>query len=267
VVGLLAVKLLLSPGFVVGASLAGRRFGVRVGGLLGGLPVVAGPILLVYALAHGRSFAAHAAADALLGLISLAVFVVVYVRIASRASWWVCLLTGWLAFGLATALFNTLSLSAVEALALAGAGLLASAMLLPRPEYDLSAPASPPVWDLPLRAGCALMLVLTLTALAGQLGAQLSGLLAPFPVIASVLTVFTHTQRGVNELRRLARGLIIGLGAFALFCFTAAVALPHVGVAGGFLLASAVAVTWQAAVLRSVRDTSAEALLAAGSSE
>ena len=63
----LAVKVLLAPGFVVGASLAARRFGPRIGGLVAGLPVVAGPILLVYALAHGRAFAPGAAAGTLLG--------------------------------------------------------------------------------------------------------------------------------------------------------------------------------------------------------
>lgn len=229
--------------------------------------MVAGPILLIYALTHGRSFTSQAACDALLGLISLAVFVVVYGRMAGRASWWACLLTGWLGFALATTLFSALSLSAAESLALACAGLFISAVLLPDPEVDLASVDAPPTWDLPLRAGCALLLVLTLTALAGQLGAQLSGLLAPFPVIASVLTVFTHSQRGVNELRRLVRGLIIGLGAFALFCFTISVSVRGLGIAGGFLLASAVAITWQAVVLWSVGDASAEAILSAGSSE
>ena len=41
---LLALKLLLAPLFIVGASLVSRRFGVRVAGVLGGLPVIAGPI-------------------------------------------------------------------------------------------------------------------------------------------------------------------------------------------------------------------------------
>src|SRR5580700_5686036 len=50
----LAVKALLAPAFVVGASLTARRFGARLGGVVGGLPVVAGPILLVYALVPGR---------------------------------------------------------------------------------------------------------------------------------------------------------------------------------------------------------------------
>jgi hypothetical protein len=251
-VSLLAVELLLSPSFVLGASLAARRFGSRVGGLVGGLPVVAGPILLVYALAHGRGFAANAAANTLLGLVSLTVFVVVYGRLAGRATWRVSLLAGWLAFGGATAIFSALSIPAGVALALAAAGLLIGAALLPRPSLERPVDVSIPFWDLPLRAGCALLLVLVLTAVAGRLGSQLSGLLAPFPVIASVLAVFTHSQRGVDELRLLLRGLITGFGAFAVFCFTLASSLRDVGVAGGFLLASAAALLLQGVVLWSV---------------
>lgn len=59
---LLAAKILLSPLCVVVVSLAGRRWGVAVASVLGGLPVVAGPILLVETLPHGRSFGADAAA-------------------------------------------------------------------------------------------------------------------------------------------------------------------------------------------------------------
>ena len=115
----LAIKLLLAPCFVVGASLTARRHGPRVGGLVGALPVVAGPILLVYALAHGRAFAAHAAAGTLLGLISLTAFVVVYARLAGRVPWPVGLLAGWLAFVLGTLLFSALTLPLGVALALA----------------------------------------------------------------------------------------------------------------------------------------------------
>src|SRR5580658_5852014 len=109
-VGLLAVKLTLAPAFVVGASLASRRFGPRIGGLIAGLPVVAGPILLVYGLAHGRAFASAAAAGTLLGLVSLTAFLVVYSRVGARTSWPVTLLAGWLTFALATAALSTLSI-------------------------------------------------------------------------------------------------------------------------------------------------------------
>ena len=245
----LAVKVLLAPSFVVCASLAARRFGPRIGGLVGGLPVVAGPILLVYALTHGRAFAADAAAGTLLGLVSLTASVVVYSRLAGRALWPVSRLGGWSAFAAGTLLFSALALPTGAALALAGAGFVVGLRLLPDPSVSRTSSAAPPSWDLPLRAVCALLLVLALTAAAGWLGSRLSGLLAPFPVIASVLATFTHAQHGTDELLRLARGLISGFFAFALFCFTLAVSLRMLGIAGAFALASGVAMLTQGVLL------------------
>ncbi len=247
---LLALKLLLAPCFVIGASLTARRHGPRVGGLVGALPVVAGPILLVYALAHGRAFAAHAAAGTVLGLISLTAFVVIYARLAGRVAWPVALLAGWAAFALGTLVFSALTIPSGLALALACAAFALGVVLLPRPSGQPSSAVAHPTWDLPLRGGCALALVLALTAIAGWLGPQLSGLLAPFPIVASVLATFTHTQRGVDETLRLLRGLVTGFGAFALFCFTLALALPAMSIAAGFALATAVALAAQSVALR-----------------
>jgi hypothetical protein len=247
--GLLATKLLLAPTFVVCASLAARRFGPRVGGLIAGLPVVAGPILLVYALAHGSAFAAGAAVGTLLGLVSLIAFVVVYARLAGRAFWGASMLAGWLAFALATALFSALALPAGAALAIAGAGLLAGLLLTPRAGAQATPAEEAPLWDLPLRAACSVALVLTLTAVAGWLGPRLSGLLAPFPIIATVLATFTHAQRGAEEAQRLLRWLLGGYGAFALFCFTLAISLRPLGTLAAFTLAVAVALLTQGAIL------------------
>jgi hypothetical protein len=261
-VSLLAVKILLAPSFVVGASLIARRFGPRVGGLIAGLPVVAGPILLVYALDHGRSFAASAAAGTLLGLVSLIAFVVVYARLAGRVFWGASMLAGWLAFAVATVAFSAVSVPAGVALAVAGVGLLVGLALLPRAGQDPRLHAAPPAWDLPVRAACALALVLTLTAVAGWLGPQLSGLLAPFPIIATVLATFTHAQRGTDELRRLLRGLVSGFGAFALFCFTLAVSLPRMHTGAAFALATALALLTQAVMLALVRGEPASPAVA-----
>jgi hypothetical protein len=248
-VALLITKLLLAPSFVVGASLTTRRFGPRVGGLIAGLPVVAGPILFAYALAHGRAFAAGAAVGTLLGLVSLIAFVVVYARLASRVSWLVSMLAGWLAFALATALFSALSVSAGVALAIAAAGLGLGLALTPSIALPTRRHSPPPAWDLPMRAACALALVLTLTAIAGWLGPRLSGLLAPFPIIATVLATFTHAQRGAEEVQRLLRWLLGGYGAFALFCFALSLTLRPWGTGGAFALATVVALAAQAAVL------------------
>jgi uncharacterized membrane protein (GlpM family) len=257
--GLLAVKLTLAPAFVVGASLASRRFGPRIGGLIAGLPVVAGPVLLVYALAHGRAFASGAAAGTLLGLLSLTAFLVVYSHVGAHASWPVTLLAGWLTFALATAVLSTFSIPVGAAVAVAAAGVPVGLVALPHPSGAESAYA-PPAWDLPLRAACAAMLVLTLAAVSGWLGPQLSGLLAPFPIIATVLATFTHAQRGVGDVRRMSRGMVTGFCAFALFCFTVSVALRTLDIAASFALATVVALVTQAVMFGLLHLRSADRL-------
>lgn len=261
----LLVKLLLAPTFVVGASLTARRFGPRIGGLVGGLPVVAGPILLAYTLAHGRHFASGAAAGTLLGLVSLVAFVIVYGRLAGRLPWSASMLCGWLAFGLGTVIFSAFHVPLGPALCLALLSLAAGLATLPRAGRDGPPRAVSPSWDLPLRAGCAMALVLTLTAVAGWLGPQLSGLLAPFPIITTVLATFTHAQRGVDETLRLLRGMLAGFTAFALFCFSLSLALTGLDTGLAFLVAVTVALITQTfAFLLLRRDTLAAVPAAEG---
>jgi hypothetical protein len=242
----LAAKLLLAPTFVMAASLAARRFGAKVGGLLGGLPVVAGPILLVFALSHGRAFAAQAATATLLGIVSVCAFILVYARLAGRWRWLFSLLAGWLSFLAVGALFSAVSVSAGLALALACGALLATLRVLPQAETQSGEAARPPRWDLPLRGLSALALVLAITAVAGSLGPKLSGLLTPFPVVATVLAVFTHVQHGERHLVRIMRGFSAGLFGYVLFCFVLAVSLRSAGVATSFLIALASALGAQA---------------------
>jgi uncharacterized membrane protein (GlpM family) len=248
-VGVLAAKIVLAPTFVIGASLAARRYGARVGGLVAGLPVVAGPILLVFALSHGRAFAADAAAGTLLGIVSLLAFIVVYAHLAGRVRWAASLVLGWGAFFAMTGALSAITVGADDALAVVLVAVALALAVLPRVRGARLGRAKLPAWDLPLRGLSALALVLALTALAGQLGAKLSGLLAPFPVIASVLAVFTHAQHGEQDLRRIMRGFVVGLVAYALFCFALAVSLESLGIAAGFALAATVALATQAVAL------------------
>jgi hypothetical protein len=253
-VAVLAAKVLLAPAFVVGASLATRRYGAAVGGVLAGLPVVAGPILAVYYIQHGRAFAANAAAGTLLGIVSLTAFAVVFGRLATRAGWLVCMLAGWLAFFAVTAALDGVSVPAGAALVLALAALGLGAVLLPRSSQRAAIPTSArPPWDLPVRACCALALVLALTTASGWIGPQLSGLLAPFPVITTVLAAFTHAQLGAGETVRLLRSILGGFVAFALFCFALTIALRHLDAGSAFVLAAAVALLAQCATLGLVR--------------
>jgi hypothetical protein len=246
---LLVLKIVLAPTFVVSASLVARRFGPRVGGLVAALPVVAGPILLVFALAHGRAFAADASAATLLGLVSLTGFVVTYATLATRTSWRLSVVAGWIVFLALTALLHLHGAGAPVALAIALGTFLGALAILPHGSDSPGRATTLPRWDLPLRAASAFLLVVALTAAAGALGPRLSGLLAPFPIITSVLAAFTHAQRGADDVLRLLRGFVLGFVAFALFCFTVSVTITGVGTGVAFALATGVALLTQAAFL------------------
>jgi hypothetical protein len=249
-VALLAAKILLSPLCVVAVSLAGRRWGMAVAGVLGGLPVVAGPILLVETLLHGRGFGADAAAGALLGLAALTAFVIAYARASPKAGPIPSLLCGWTAFLLGVVVLSLVEPPPLLSLTLVSVCFAVGLRLLPPAPSPPPDAAPPPWWDLPARALAALALVLALTAVSGALGPHLSGLLAPFPVITSILAVFTHAHGGVAQVSLLLRSFLLGFYGFAAFCFALAVSLPSLGTAVAFGIATTAALAVQAGVFR-----------------
>ncbi len=106
--------------------------------------------------------------------------------------------------------------------------------------------ASPQGFNVLLRMMVGAALVLVVTRFASDLGPRLSGLLAMFPVMASVLAVFSQRQSGAAFTVRLLRGMVFGYHAFAVFCLVLALALPRTGIAASFCIALACAVLIQA---------------------
>jgi uncharacterized membrane protein (GlpM family) len=253
-VSVLLLRLLLAPAFIVGASLVGRRLGVRLGGVVAGLPVVAGPILLVLALDHGAAFARSAATGTMLGLAALIAFVLAYAAVSARFAWPVALAAGWTSFLAVIGALDLVHVGPVGALAVACGSCFVALKLLPAPGGMPPEPYRHPWWDLPLRALCGLVLVVAVTAAAGALGPHLSGLLAAFPIITAVLTAFTHAQRGRREAERLLHGFALGFVAYALFLFALSVSIRSLGIGLAFALATVVTLSTQAAVLALTRS-------------
>ncbi|EOD67147.1 hypothetical protein [Amycolatopsis vancoresmycina] len=236
------LKLVLAPLLVVGSSLAGRRWGPGLTGLLVAMPVVAGPILLITYLDHGPEFVARAASASLLGLVSLAAFAVVFARVSRARGWAGTVVVGWL---LCLALDLALSFAPVPvwvALGLAWAAAWAGIRSLPA--AGEAGPVTLPWWDLPARAVATAVLVVVLTAAAGRLGPDLTGVLAPFPIGTSVVAVFALAQGGAPAAAATMRGVLRGLGGFSVFCFLVAVLAEPIG---GWAFVVAVAGTggWQ----------------------
>jgi hypothetical protein len=250
----LLLKIALAPALVGFASLAGRRFGPRVGGWLIGFPVVAGPVLWFYAREQGAAFASGAAAGTVLGTLSLCCFLVTYVWAATRHDWRVSALLGWLAFVAATFVLQQTPPLRESPLAVrlpaAFVALFATSRSLPR--LPAGPPAPRPRHDLLLRLVATGALVVSLTAVAHLLGPSLSGLVTPFPVATTILVVFAHREAGPGGVVAVLDGFIPSLYSFACFCATLSFGLARWPLAGAFGVALLVSVVSQAVVLRVV---------------
>jgi hypothetical protein len=248
-------KLTLAPSLVAVATLLGRRYGQLAAGLVAGLPIVAGPILYFYAKEQGLDFAAAAAQTTLLGIVSLSLFTVAYAwRAWSGGSVLSSLILGWVAFALGTVVINRLLAthrpSLVEALCFGvGSLFLAIRSLPPAQDGSPRVAVVPPMWDLPLRLFATALLIFLLTYFAQTLGPILGGLLAPFPIASTVLTVFAHSQGGSEAARSVLKGLLLALNAFAVFCAVLAVGLAPLGLAPAFAVALLAAAAAQAAMV------------------
>ena len=233
----LVLKLTLAPALVAAATRVAGRLGPRAGGLVGGLPVVAGPILLIYAVEQGQAFADEAAAGAVLGIVSLVGFCLAYALAARRHGTAVALAAGWAAFGAGTVAFATVEPPLGVSTALSLTAVALGTLVLHRMAPDTSEVEAGPdllVWRLVVTA----TLVIALTAAAGSLSPHLAGLLAPFPIITAVLAGFTQAHTGAGAAIELLSGLSGALVCFTVFFAVLAATMDPVGVAGSFALAT-----------------------------
>ena len=210
-------KILLTPALIWAVSMAGRRWGAAVSGLLIGLPLTSGPVALFIALERGPAFARQTSVGILLGAVSVALFCLVYGWLAAlRQPWAVALLGGWLATLIATVTLDQVHTSGLMALGVATAALLALNWLMPHAQERVIG-GSAPWWDIPARIVVATAFLLALTAAAASLGPHLSGLLATLPIYASILASFNHHLLGATQAVRFTRGLALGLFGFIAF--------------------------------------------------
>jgi len=205
----------------------------------------AGVIVFFVALEQGDSFAAKTAQGSLLGTISLAFFCLTYTRTAPNlGKWYWALTASWIVFSLSTFILEGFTLPVTISFPIVAILLLAVRMGMHKTGNADSVAKAPsrdyPKWDIPLRVVTATTLVFALTVAATQLGPQLTGLLAPFPIYATVLTSFTHHLEGESAAIRFLRGLIVGLYTFATFFLVLGITIQALGIAISFTLALAV---------------------------
>lgn len=245
----LLAKLLLGPSLVVATSLAGRRWGPTVSGVLVAIPMVLGPILLLITIEQGDSFGADAAAASLLGLVALATFTVVFARVGRSQSWAVTTAAGWTAFILVALVTSQIDVPPVAAAGAAIAGFSAALVLIPPAPHPAGPRTPPPAWDLPARAVTTAALIVTVTGVADTLGPSLAGALAPFPIATTVVAAFVLAQDGPFASTEMMRGFVRGIFGAVGFSFLVAVLLAPLGAAAAYAIGFAGVLVVQGVVL------------------
>ena len=251
--GQIVLEVLIAPVLVALATVVGRRWGARAGGLVSAFPAVVGPVLLIIAQQRGEVAAQRAAGATLLGLVALSSFALAYARTARATPWPASLAAGWAC---------AIAAAATAGWALGGAGLgaaLAAAVLsiaaarsaLPRPaeQPHLGSSQTRPRVDIVLRMVLTAVLIVLLTIASELLGPVIGGMLAALPVLASVLAVFTHRVHGSDATIGLLGGMLTGMAGFVAFCAAVALLVVPAGTALAFAVATACAVAAQAVML------------------
>ncbi|GAB3882278.1 hypothetical protein [Spirosoma agri] len=233
---LLLIKLTLIPAVIALVTLAIRKWGNKIGGLIGSMPWTAGPILLFFILEQGKPFGIRSIQGTMTGILALIVFCFSYSSFSRKFAWLPTLLLAYTLYAVTALLFNYLQLSLLVSYGLVLSFVLLVLRFFPAPTERVTTTRRLP-FDIPIRMAVATLFVLVITGLASVLGPNWSGILTPFPIMTSVLAIFSHTLQGSNAAITTLRGLVIGLLGFTTFLFLQAFLLPTFSVALSFAIA------------------------------
>lgn len=205
------IKLIAAPLLLALATLAARRWGTVLGGILIGLPLISGPISVFLAIENGAGFAVETARGALAGTVALAVFTCVYAAVCPKG-WLKASFLSVALYVLASWIAAELPISAVTLAVSAAAAIVLSLWIMPVP-HSAAVKRRPPKHDLLMRMGMMMVLMIAITFLAPYIGPTASGIASTFPYMA----VFSQIQGGPDNARRAMHGLMLGMYSGLVF--------------------------------------------------
>jgi hypothetical protein len=250
---LLIVKMAVTAGFVLAATVTAERAGPLVGGLVSTLPIGAGPVYVFLALDHDAHFIAQSAVASLTINAVNVVFATVYVLLAQKRSLAVSLsvsLTVWTALALFVhwvqwTLFTAFATNIV---------VLGVSLWLVRPLRHVTMVPVRPRWtDLAMRALLVAILVGVVVGLSFRIGPGGSGLLAVFPVVLISVMLILHNRVGGKPSAAVLANAPLGLVGFAFACALLNFTAEPLGVSIALTLALAASIGWSLAVLTARR--------------
>lgn len=205
---------------VIGSTQAIRWLGPTMGGVVVGMPVVAGPAYFILLLHSPPDFVAVSAGHSLLFLSAAHAFLVVFIYSVKRLPAWVSFVlagAGWLAYAL------VLSVLPPEPWLGLGVFIVSAAIarMLAKPAIVESAVAigQDSAWVGALRGIASGIFVTVATLAATVLGPAWSGLLLIFPVGYVAISVASLKIYGADVVNAMLYSSMLGALSIACFCF------------------------------------------------
>ena len=246
ILGLL-LKIAMTVGIVVAASLVVERSGPFIGSLIASLPTAGGAVMIILAFQHTPSFIAQSAIGSMVSGAIVAIFALAYAALAQRQRLAVSLGGAFLVWCATAALSRLVDWDATGAVVL-------TAIVFPltivagrrfrsdgvRQKVKLTGA------DLAWRAALVTFCVLIVTAASYSIGSYWSGLFAFFPVAMASFFVILHPRIGGPGAASVAAHVqmpLIGLNLSLLAVHWLAV---PAGVWWSYLIGLSVGLSWNA---------------------
>lgn len=243
----LVLKIAMTAGIVVGASVVVERSGPFVGSLIAALPTAGGAAMIILASEHPPGFIAQSVVGGLVSNAACAIFALTYAALAQRRTLPISLSGAFLVW------FCAVGLSRLVDWTMAAAVLL-NAIVYPATIYAGSrfrsegtvrrVPVS--ITDLIWRAAVVTLCVIVVTAASSSIGSYFSGIFAFFPVAMGSFFVILHPRIGGPAAASVAARVqlpLIGLGLGLIAVHYLAVSL---GVWWSYGIGLCIGIAWNA---------------------
>jgi hypothetical protein len=245
----LIVKMAVTAGFVLAATVIAERVGPLLGGLVATLPIGAGPVYVFLALDHDAHFISQSAIASLAINAVNVIFAMTYALLAQTRSRAVSMSLAFLVW-----LVLACGVLAIRwtfaGVMLVNVGVLGVCLWLARPLRHVRVAGFRTRWtDLALRAALVASLVGVVVTFSFRLGAGGSGILAVFPVVLLSIMFILHDRVGGPASAAVLANAVLGLVGFAFACAVLHFSADAYGSVVGLTLALMTSVGWSLAVL------------------
>ena len=203
----LLLRIICAPLAVLIGTLAQRRFGHAIGGLVVGLPLVYLPFLWLVSLQYGVAFAHTMTVSLLIAASAEVALLWSFAAMTRRFSSSTSLVSALVVFGCIATAIEVLHLSIVVGAVLALTSFAVALRWWPdASDVTLQQGTS----RLTLRLVVSTVFTVALISLAGRLGATLSGALDAIPLTSLMMALFTNHEHGAGASSQFLRGVTKG---------------------------------------------------------